>query len=50
MAGQGAVDLPDQLHVVEKWVEAIEEWEADLMRCAATRNLGKDEDTYFNTQ
>lgn len=50
VASQGAVDLSDQLHVVEKRVEAVEVREADLVGCAATRNLGKDGDTYFNMQ
>lgn len=42
VASQGAVDLSDQLHVVEKRIEAIEVREADLVRSAATSNLGKD--------
>lgn len=44
VASQGAVDLSDQLHVVEQRVEAIEVGEADLMGCAATRGLGEIED------
>ncbi len=50
VARQGAVDLSDQFHVVEKRVEAVEVRKADLVGCAATRNLGKDGDTYFNVQ
>lgn len=42
VASQGAVDLSDQLHVVEKRIKAIEVREADLVRSAATSNLGKD--------
>lgn len=50
VSSQGAVDLSYQLHVVEKRVEAVEVREADLVRRAATRNLDKDGDTYFNMQ
>lgn len=46
VASQGAVDLPDQLHVVEERVEAVEVWKADLVRRAATRHLGSDGDIY----
>lgn len=49
VARQGAVDLSDQLHVVEQWVEAVEVWEADLMRCAAPRNL-EEEEGWFKMQ
>lgn len=42
VASHCAVDLSDQLHVVEKRIEAIEVREADLVRSAATSNLGKD--------
>jgi len=41
VTSQGAVDLSNQLHVVEQRVEAVEVGEADLMRCAAPCNLGK---------
>lgn len=43
MAGQRAVDLPDQLHVVEERVEAVEVGEADLVGRAAAGDLGEDE-------
>lgn len=50
VASKSAVDLPDQLHVVEKGVESIEVWKADLVRCATTRNLSKHRKEQINTQ
>lgn len=41
---QGAGDLSDQLHVVEQRVEAANVGEAKLMRCAASRNLGEEDE------
>lgn len=42
MASQRAVDLSDQLHVVEQRVEAVEVREADLVRRTAPCDLVKD--------
>lgn len=50
VASQSAVDLSNQLHVVEQRVEAVEVGEADLMRRATPCNLGKKEEGYFNKQ
>lgn len=50
VASQSAVDLSNQLHIVEQRVEAVEVGEADLMRRATPCNLGKKEEGYFNKQ
>lgn len=41
-AGEGAVNLADQLHVVEESVEGIEVGEAHHVGGAATRSLESD--------
>lgn len=41
-AGQRAVDLADQLHVVQKGVEGVEVREANQVRGAATCSLAED--------
>lgn len=42
-AGEGAVNLADQLHVVEESVEGIEVREAHHVRGAASCSLEKDQ-------
>lgn len=41
-AGHGAVDLSDQLHVVQKGVEGVKVGEADHVGGAASCSLAKD--------
>lgn len=41
-ASQCAVDLTDQLHVVQEGVESVEVREADQVRSAATCSLAED--------
>lgn len=41
-AGEGAVNLADQLHVVEEGVEGIEVWEAHHVGGAASCSLEND--------